>query len=528
MSKEVIYIDAKDDVTSVIDKIKKAEQKIVALVPPKQIGILQSVVNLQLIAHTAKQYKKVLVIITNQEALIKLTAVAKIPVAKTLTSKPEMPEIPALKVDGDDDLIDGTKLGIGELAGLKPKPTEEKQSGESVMPKLAPAKIKVPNYDKFRKKLLIGGVGAVVLICFLVWALVFAPQADVTITTNTKNVNVSSSVTLVNQLNQTNLDKNLLYAQTQKSSRKRSYEFEVTGQKDIRTAATGTVTLTRIVGGSMTVPAGTSFTSGSQGCSYITVETVTLPGRSIPIGKPDPVDGTVNVKVRATVTGDQCNATARTYSPSISGIAVAKGSEMTGGTSRIVKVMTQADYEKAKTELLKDSHDAAVKELRNKFDSSMLIIEDSLITQESEITTSSKVDEEAKNGKVRLEQTINYQISAFTRKTLEEYIGRIALKNNKSDKIKLKSYNSGIDQIVFSDFVNKDNKMSVRIAAQAQIGPEINADEVKEFIKGKPFGDVQAHYSSIEGIKDVDIKLSPFWVKSIPKNKQKINVLIKG
>ena len=39
MNKEVIYIDSEDDITDVISKVKSAKEKIVALVPPKGIGV---------------------------------------------------------------------------------------------------------------------------------------------------------------------------------------------------------------------------------------------------------------------------------------------------------------------------------------------------------------------------------------------------------------------------------------------------------------------------------------------------------
>lgn len=526
MSKEVIYIDVKDDVTSVIDKIKKTEQKIVALVPPKQIGILQSAVNLQLLAHTAKQARKVLVIITNQEALLRLAAVAKIPVAKSLTTKPSMPEIPALKIDGDDDIIDGSKIGVGEMAGIETVKSNAEGVEADDPQKLAPAKIKVPNYDKFRKRLFIGGVGVLMLGGFLIWATIFAPRAEITITTDTKGVNVSTSVTLVAQADQTNLEANSIYAQTQKSNRKRSYEFEASGEKTLRTPATGKITLIRVLGGSIPIPAGTIFSSGS--CSFATTEGVTLPGRQVPPNQSDAVDGQITVGVAAVEAGDQCNLPARNYTSAIAGISSAKGTEMTGGSARVIKVMTQADLDKAKEELIKDGHDSAIKELRNKFDSSMLIINDSLNTKEGEIIASAKIDEEVASGKVKLEQEVEYQISAFARKTLEEYLGNIALKDNKSDKVKLKAYNAGIDQAVFSDFVNNNGKMSVRIASQVQIGPEINPEEVKEFAKGKPFGDVRAHYNAIEGVNSIEITLSPFWVRSVPSNPEKISVIIKG
>jgi hypothetical protein len=54
MNKDVIYIDVDDDVTAIIGKIKKAKEKIVAIVPPKRAGTLQSAVNIRLLDRMAK------------------------------------------------------------------------------------------------------------------------------------------------------------------------------------------------------------------------------------------------------------------------------------------------------------------------------------------------------------------------------------------------------------------------------------------------------------------------------------------
>lgn len=531
MSKEVIYIDVKDDVTSIIDKINKTEQKIVALVPPKQIGVLQSAVNLQLLAHTAKQTKKIMVIITNQEALIRLAAVAKIPVAKSLTSKPSMPEIPALKVDGDDDIIDGAQLSVGELADMSKKASAiSSDVAEAASPtnKLSPAKIKVPNYDKFRKKLFIGGVALLMFSGFLIWAVIFAPRAEITILTNTKGVNVAPSVSLVDQADQAKFENNSLYAQTQKSTHKRSVEFMATGEKELKTHATGEMTVLRRSGSSpKLLPAGTIFTSNS-GLRFKSVTDVTVPGATYDENN-NPTPGRAKVRVQALEVGDKYNIPAQAYSVQTSSSSItATGGAMSGGSQRIIKVVTQQDYDKAKQELLKDSHDSAVKELRNKFDSSMLIINESLITKEGEITATAKVDEEAKDGKAKLEQEVAYQISAVARKSLEEYLGQIALKDNQSDKAKFKAYTAGLDQVVFSDYVSKDGRSSMRISAQVQIGPDIDADSVKDKSAGRSLGDIRAEYTAIDGVKDVEIRFSPFWVKTVPTNKEKISVLIKN
>ena len=107
MQKDVIYIDTEDDITAIIGKVKAAKAKIVALVPPKRIGAIQSAVNLKLVHRAAEQADKRLVLISNNAALMALAGSAGIPVAKNLQSKPELAEIPALEIDDGEDIIDG-------------------------------------------------------------------------------------------------------------------------------------------------------------------------------------------------------------------------------------------------------------------------------------------------------------------------------------------------------------------------------------------------------------------------------------
>ena len=69
MNKDVIYIDIEDDITTIIGKIKASKQRIIALVPPRRTGILQSAVNIRLLARAAKLADKTIVIITNDSVL---------------------------------------------------------------------------------------------------------------------------------------------------------------------------------------------------------------------------------------------------------------------------------------------------------------------------------------------------------------------------------------------------------------------------------------------------------------------------
>lgn len=115
MKKDVIYIDIEDDITSIIGKVKEAGAKIVALVPPKRIGVLQSAVNLKLLTKSATENDKRVVLITSDHSLTALAAGLKIPVAKNLQSRPEIPQMDSPEV-ADEEVINGEELPVGELA----------------------------------------------------------------------------------------------------------------------------------------------------------------------------------------------------------------------------------------------------------------------------------------------------------------------------------------------------------------------------------------------------------------------------
>src|SRR5687768_15635855 len=113
--KDVIYIDIEDDITAIIGKVKAAGTKIVALVPPKRIGVLQSVVNLKLLHRAAGSVDKHVVLITSDLSLTSLAAGLKIPVAKNLQSRPEIPNVPNAPAT-NEEIINGEELAVGEVA----------------------------------------------------------------------------------------------------------------------------------------------------------------------------------------------------------------------------------------------------------------------------------------------------------------------------------------------------------------------------------------------------------------------------
>lgn len=556
MNKDVIYIDVDDDITAIIGKVKASKERIIALVPPKRIGVLQSAVNLRLLDRMAKTGKKQLVIITNNQALIALTASAHIPTARNLQSKPEIAEIPALSVDDDDDIIDGADLPVADhikSAGQdekvldKPKKQsrddavetlaidgeeiaiEEKDDateaviGAKAIKSTAKSKSKIPNFNSFRKRVFLIVTGLVGLTALLIWMFIFAPAATVVITARTAPSPVSTSVKLAGTA-ATDYEKGQVKSLSEELKKDESIEFEATGQKNVGDKASGTMELTRtsISSEAFTVASGTEFTA--NGITFISTEAATLEGTSI--GPGGIIQDSATVAVIASKAGEDHNVSAQGYQPSSSGYT-AYGSNMAGGTTKMARVVTAADVERARGDLIGGSTDDAKSDLTTKFGDDVIVIEDSFATKRGTVASSPAVGKEVVEGqKAKLTASTTYTMYAVQRQELESYLkanleSRIAGSNGQQ------VYDSGIESAELGNFKKSGEELSVSLTATGQIGPQIDEPAVKELVKGKIAGDVQSTLEAIDGIQDVSVRYPYFWVRTVPNDTNKIQLEFK-
>lgn len=534
MKKDVIYIDVEDDITAIVGKIKGSGERIVALVPPKRVGVLQSAVNMRLLARAAKNASKRVVLITNDHALSGLAAAAEIPVAKTLQSKPEIAEVPALKVDDGDDIIDGSQLLVGELAektvekSSKDKAVDElikqddKSESEIEKPK-KPKKSAVPDFNIFRKKLLIfGGLGAL-LITFLAWAIWFAPHATVIITAKTTTVTVDKNVALTVG-GATDAEQNVLKALKQEQQKELSVEFAATGKKNVGDRATGAIRLSNTSSSSVTISAGTILKNNDL--SYTLSSSVTVPAATLSWSCPNRIcPGTATGSITAVEGGAKYNAASGAMTISVSEITARLTDSTSGGTDRTASVVTADDIKNATAKLdeLKDAELAT--KIESSFGSSAIVIKESYQEQRSEATPSVAVDQEA-TGNVQLKTTLTASMLAIDSGELTKFL-EANVNQEIGEKKYQKVYDNGADKANFAQFANRSGALTVRLSANATVGPEISEETVKEQAKGKSYGDVQSSLESIDGVKDVDTKFSYFWVRTVPNDDSKISVEFK-
>lgn len=532
--KDIIYIDVEDDITAIIGKIKDAKEKIVALVPPKRIGVLQSAVNLRLLARAADSGSKRLVIITGNEALAGLAANAKIPVAKNLQSRPELAEIPVLKID-DDDTIDGEQISPVRESGARipikdgsvPKSTIEDIDIEGTVPPSSrggksrasgvKSAVKVPDFGVFRKRLVLIIAASVLLLAFLIWAIWFAPRAQVVISAKTIDQVLNIPVSLGKDLT-TDSDKNTIRSAVQEQKDEQSIEFDATGEKEVGEKASGTVTFSTnsITMLGTTIAAGTNLTSAS-GLVYTTSQSVTL---SISNYNGAPTG------IVAAESGSKYNGASGAASGVPSGISADITGATAGGTDKKVKIVTQGDVEKAKEQLAEQKTDEVKASLGKAFASDVIVLENSFTTIGGDAQPAPAIGQEAASGKAKITRAVTYTMTGIKKTDLDTYLDE-AFKTTLTNKNEQRVYENGREQAKFEGFKTDEKQATAVLKATAQIGPRIDDNKIKELAKGKRTGELIGEIKAIEGVSDVQVNLSPFWVTSVPDDIKKITIEFK-
>src|SRR3989344_4157778 len=368
-AKDTVYVDVEDDITTVIDKVEEASEKIVALVLPKRASVLQSTVNMRLLKRAADKVEKTVVLITSDEALLPLAGIVGLHTAKNLTSKPEIPEAPtgkakvAAETEEDLDAISDehpTKLdyhrSIGELAAahavmddgdeaidLDEEPDAESDEKPTKKAAKKDKKLKVPDFDRFRLKFLIAAGAGVAIFVFLFLAVFVLPKATVVVKTTSVPVSAEFSLTTSDTATALDQEKGIIPAQLKTTEQTVSQSVTASGQQNQGEKASGTVKVSNCTATARTIPAGTGVSS--SGLTFVTQKSISLDEGNFTFGGVCQSNGdhTANVDVLAQTGGAKYNLGAASFCvqgytcSSSNGVVARSRSSMSGGGDKILK-----------------------------------------------------------------------------------------------------------------------------------------------------------------------------------------------
>ena len=550
--KDTIYIDVDDEITSIIEKVRSSPQKIVALVLPKRAAVLQSIVNMKLLTRSADDAKKHLVLITSEAGLLPLAGVVGVHVAKTLQSKPAIPPTPVspdAKNDTPDTVsetiedapVDATKP-VGELAGLPITGEEEtievdNDTAEAAAPAKAGAKtkkanksLKIPNFKKFRTRLILGVVAFLLLLVGWYVASFVMPRANVVIRTDTENISSTVKFTSNPAVAEFDEENTIVPAQTKELKKTEGQKAPATGQKNTGQKATGTVRLVncsqadKLSDTIRTVPAGTAISSG--GLTFILAKSVEVEPSSFIGNVCQKNKKSSSTDVTAQHPGDNYNLSARDYQVAGFASITAQGSDMEGGTNNLVKVVSQEDVDNLRQKIIDGFTSNAKEELKQQFIAEGLIpLEDTFSVGQPVAVSTPNVNDEA------AEVTVNVTMS-FTMQGVEQDHIKKLIENSVKDEIDAERQSildHGLGGAIFQINERKeDGSVSYSLQTLVVAGPEINQEGLKQEIAGKKLGETERIIESQPGVKEAVVDYSPFWVSKTPRKPSKVNVIIES
>ncbi|HVZ10922.1 MAG TPA: hypothetical protein VG941_00645 [Candidatus Paceibacterota bacterium] len=299
-----------------------------------------------------------------------------------------------------------------------------------------------------------------------------------------------------------------------------SQSAATTGQKDVAQKARGTITIYNETNAAQSLIATTRFTS-SDGHVFRTLTNV-----NVPAAKNATTPGTVNVQIIADKAGTDYNVAAGTFTipafqekgdatkfQKIYGKAAAP---MKGGTSGKANVVTQSDYDILKATLTDQLKSQVQDELGSQA-SGLKVLGQSDI-QIAAPTVSAEVDEAADTITMTLKGTVT--AVGFRESDIQSLIaGYVDAKNGlhvEPGKITVTYSNDHYDPAA------KTLTMTVTVTGRAYA--KIDAGQLTAQLLGKHDQDIKNYLENLPNITSANVVLRPLWVRSIPKNSDKVHI----
>lgn len=573
-SKDTIYVDVDDEITALIDKVKASNAKVVALVLPKRASVLQSIINMKLLKRSADNDNKNLVLITTESGLLPLAGAVGMYVAKTLTSKPEIPPGPNVGAAADNDEVEedlslpldnedeelpdlaasaaGT-TPVGALSDKVPKSinADKTKSADETLemdaePNNKPSRqdskvqdssaskikkdkhIKVPNFDRFRWLLILGivliaGLAVLGYFAFYVW-----PSAVIQIKTDASTVNTSLNLTLDPQAQASDISTGDIPAKQVSEQKTFTQTVNTTGQKNEGNTASGQVNLTASDcngtytqdGGTFTIPAGTGISYNNM--TYITQSDTQMgPDKHLFSGNCINYVAASATNITAQSGGSQYNT--QISNATVSGFpeVIANGSA-SGGTDNIVQVVAQADISAATSKIGSADATTVKQDLINELKGQGLYpIEVTFASGTPQISSNPSVGNASST--VTVTETISYSMFGASQSDLNAALtANIRSQTSPNQNI----IDNGLNQSAFRQTGTSGSTDQVSLSTLAVVGPNISVSQIKKAAANKTPAEIITAVKNNPDVTSVTIRLSPFWVNKAPANTAKIKVSI--
>ena len=502
-----IQLQQTDNLLSVINKIKETADLNIELEIPEESLLLENILNLRLIQQQADKIEKSVTFTTNDEYGNVLIDI--------LSGK-------------DIELIPEEFADSAEYFNKK---------GFS-LPKIKNpfGNFKLPGFFKVKKGVvLIPLVIASVLGAFIYYGNT-APKAKVVITVGAQPYTRSITIKVKSD-GQTSTENMILKGSVLTTSVQETSEIDTTGVKTVGEKAEGEITLYNKTSSKIELEKGDTvkYTGKSEDLPYTLKDDVEIP-ESTPQDPLDPASpmnpGEAKVKIVAKDIGSGYNLdegkSFEIEDYEKSELAGKNKEKISGGSSKEVKTVTQADMDKLSNQLKEISIKKAEESIRGKLGTSQKLIEGSVKISVSSENFSAKVDEEKE--KLSLTQGATGEALVYNENELNKFIDGY-FKNvipeghympDKDKKITVNILGQSASSVLNS------TEADIQVTLSSIIIPDIKEDDVKENLKGKTNEESKQYIDSLKNIESYEFNISPVvpFFSKVPRDTKRIDVTL--
>ncbi len=369
--------------------------------------------------------------------------------------------------------------------------------------------------------------GLIALACLAVVVLgsvVFfsTGKAQVVIKPISTPLSLSLSVTASDNVATVDAGKMSLPGQVFNIQKEVSRSFPATGQVDVAQKAKGTITIYNELVTDQPLISTTRFESADH---YIfhTLTTVTVPAGKTVNGKLLP--GSINVQVIANKPGQEYNVAVGLFTipafkekgdtNKFEKVYGQSTTEMRGGTSGKAVVVTDSDVTAAKQVLSALVTTNIQEDLKSQLNNLIVINDGQVVVGD---VTSGPVDAIVNTFTANLGGSL--KTVGFKKEDLDSLIAQYIDSHNNmtvlADKLTLSYENARWD--------DSKSALVFTVKINGTAYQKVDSQKVISELLGKNDTQIKAYLSGVSGVSSANVSLSPFWVRSIPKNQEKVKV----
>lgn len=472
-----IYLETDEEVTSAIEKIKKSTHQNVALCLPRNSVLGQSIVNLKLIYKQAAADGKEIALVSADKITRDLadrigfgTASAIASVAfKDAEAAPAPKKSEPKEVEAEAEAAPVEEAATEELAqagftsqavaspDAEPNSdepadtealddtadesaTEEEPSldaapiavASSAGPRSAPMVPSRGNLRFYRQKkrnwLVPAGIALGILLMIGGGVVLAMPKGSVVVAVQAQPLTEVISTSADTTATAIDTDKKVLPGKVITHEQVSKVSAKATGKKDMGTKSTGTITIFNEWDSNPHTFAEGTIVKAKNGNQYVLDAAVTVPGATLSLvgGKTVITPGQKSGPVEAAAAGDGYNIGATSFTiPSLPSaqqekIYATSSATFTGGTTKLVTVVTQADADKLITNAKTLNTDESIAGLKTAAGTSVAV-DKAIKAVKQDVVLSAAVDSQAET--VEATVTSTFTAITFTQADLQSLLG---------------------------------------------------------------------------------------------------------